>query len=174
MNRLRVTICLALILAGWATVFAQKNKVLAENFKIATIDGQIVELESFRGKVIMLAFWSTRCAICVAEIPKLNQLAENFQGKEVVFWALTVENPAVVEKFLKAKPFNFTILPNSFDAFAKYADRDRSGNLTMSFPAYFLINQNGEIEMKANGWNKIEAVHRQIDRLLQSAENKIE
>jgi peroxiredoxin len=159
---------LVLVLTFSAEVFSQKNKPLAENFSATTMDGQTLELESLKGKVVVLVFWSTRCAICAAEIPKLNQLTPKYQGKEVVFLALTTENPAVVKNFLKIKPFNFNILPDSFEVFVKYAEHDRSGSLNMSFPAYFVINQKGEIEMKANGRDKVEAISSQINRLLQS------
>ena len=48
----------------------------------------------------------------------------------------------------------------------KYADRDRAGNIAMGYPAYFLINQNGEIEMKDSGWDKTKKLDTQINRLL--------
>ena len=56
----------------------------------------------------------------------------------------------------------------------KYADRDRSGNIAMGYPAYFLVNQNGEIEMKTSGWDKTQKLDSQINRLLSSSQNKVE
>ena len=155
-------------------VFAQKSKPLAENFSAATLDGQTVELQSLKGKVVVMTFWSTRCAICAAEIPKLNQMAKSYQGKEVVFLGLTTDNPSIVETFLKSKPFDFNIIPSSFGVLLKYAERDRAGNLNMGFPAYFVINQTGEIELKASGWSKTDAVNSQITRLLQNETRKVE
>ena len=67
------------------------------------------------------------------------------------------------------KPFNFNIIPSSFGILLKYADRDREGNLNMGYPAYFLVNQAGEIEMKDSGWDKTEKLNTQINRLLASA-----
>lgn len=121
-----------------------------------------------------MTFWSTRCAICASEIPKLNQMAANYQGREVVFLGLTTDNPTLVESYVKNRPFNFSLMPGSFGVLLKYADRDRSGNLNMGFPAYFVINQQGEIELKASGWDKTNAVNTQINRLLITGQAKVE
>jgi peroxiredoxin len=174
MKSLRIFLCLALVLFFSALVYAQKNKQLAENFSGATMNGQTVELESLKGKVVLITFWSTRCPICESEIPKLNKMATNFKGKDVVFLGLTTDNPTKVESFLNIKPFNFDILPSSFGVLLKYADRDRSGNINMGYPAYFLVNQAGEIEMKDGGWDKTEKINSQINRLLSNMPSKSE
>jgi peroxiredoxin len=156
------------------SAFAQKSKPVAENFSATSIDGQTVELESLKGKIVLITFWTTRCAICDSEIPKLNQMASTYKGKDVVFLGLTTDNPTRVESFLKSKPFNFNIIPSSFGILLKYADKDNSGNLNVGFPAYYLINQNGEIELKVNGWDKTQKIDSQINRLLSSTSNKVE
>ncbi|MEP6900706.1 MAG: TlpA disulfide reductase family protein [Actinomycetota bacterium] len=168
MKLLRIFFCLALVLSFTAYAFGQKSKQLAENFSAATMAGQTVELESLKGKVVLITFWSTKCPICDSEIPKLNQIANSYKGKDVVFLGLTTDNPTKVESFLKMKPFNFDIIPSSFGVLLKYADRDRTGNINMGYPAYFLINQAGEIEMKDSGWDKTEKLDSQINRLLTS------
>ncbi|HQU81635.1 MAG TPA: TlpA disulfide reductase family protein [Pyrinomonadaceae bacterium] len=148
--------------------FAQNGKPLAQDFSAVTMNGDEIELGSLKGKVVLLTFWSTRCQICHAEIPKLNRLAAQYKGKNVVFLAPTMEAEAKVEAYTKNNPFDFEILPNSFGLVLKYADKDGSGNVNMGFPAYFLINQRGEIEQKAMGWDKINSITSQIDKLLNS------
>lgn len=170
----KVFLCLAFVLCLSFAALAQTGRQLAENFSAAALDGQTVELDSLKGKVVLMTFWNTRCPICDNEIPKLNQMASSYKGKDVVFLGLTTDNPTRVESFLKMKPFNFNIIPSSFGVLLKYADRDRSGNIAMGYPAYFLINQNGEIEMKASGWDKTQKLDLQINKLLTSGKNKAE
>lgn len=166
MKSLRILLCFAFILSFAALAFGQKSKTVAENFSAAAMDGQTVELNSLKGKVVLITFWSTKCPICESEIPKLNQMASNYKGKDVVFLGLTMDNPTKVESFLKMKPFNFNIIPSSFGVLLKYADRDSSGNMNMGYPAYFLVNQAGEIELKTSGWDKTEKLDSQIKNLL--------
>ena len=148
--------------------FAQTNKSLAQNFSAMSMNGEMVELNSLKGKVVILTFWSTRCQICHNEIPKLNRLAAQYKGKDVVFLGLTMENAAKVDAYLTNNPFNFEILPNSFGVVLKYADKDSKGNINMGFPAHYVVNQRGEIELRTSGFDKTETLNAQIARLLGS------
>ena len=100
------------------------------------------------------------------EIPNLNRVADRYRGKNVVFLAVTMENEAKIEPYIKRNPFNFTIMPNSFGVLLKYADKDRSGNLNMGFPAHFLIRRNGTIALRTEGWDKSAKLDTQISKLL--------
>ena len=138
----------------------------APDFAAQSIDGRTVNLKDLQGKVVVLTFWSTRCAICHNEIPKLNQVVERYKGKDVVFLALTMENEAKVNPYLRKNPFNYTILTNGFGVVLKYANMTRDGGINMGFPSYFLIDKQGTIGLKAQGWDKAQNVDSQISRLL--------
>lgn len=146
--------------------FGENNKLKAENFRAVSMDGEIVELAALKGKVVVMTFWTTRCPICAAEVPKLNRLAENFKNKNVVFLGLTTDNETKVTDYLRKKPFNFEIIPNSFGILLQYAEKDRGGNINIGYPAHFLINQNGEIELRTNGFDKTDSLESNINRLL--------
>lgn len=59
---------------------------------------------NLKGKVVVLEFWATWCGPCVQSIPHLNDLAEQFKNKPVVFISVTSENEEVVRLFLKNHP----------------------------------------------------------------------
>ena len=152
------------------TAFAQySNKPLAENFTATTLQGKPFSLEELRGKVVVLTFWSTRCPICSSEIPEYNQLAAKYAGKDVVFLGLSMENEAMIGNYTKKKPFNFTLVPNSLGIIMQYAVKDSKGGFNIGYPTYFVINQKGEIEMKASGRGKTGAIDSQISQLLSNA-----
>lgn len=165
---MRFILSLAFCLLLTFTAFGQSSKKPAEDFSATDISGQNYSLNDFKGKVVLMTFWSTRCAICQSEIPSLNRLTQKFDGKDVVFLALTMENEMKVTPFLKKNPFNFRITPNSFGVVLKYADRDRDGNLNFGFPAYYIIGQKGDIEYKGSGWDKTATIDSQISKLLSS------
>ncbi|MDQ6787098.1 MAG: TlpA family protein disulfide reductase [Acidobacteriota bacterium] len=151
------------------SAFAQSNKnykPLAENFIGTALDGSSFDLAALKGKVVLVTFWSTRCPICSSEIPKLNQMAASYKGRDVVFLGLTTDNENNVQKYIKKKPFDFNLLPNSFGTLLLYADKDHDGNVTLGYPAHFLINQKGEIEVKANGYDKTQLLDKKISQLL--------
>lgn len=157
---------LFLILVFSCVAFAQKNNPVAENFSAASMNGKTFELSNLKGKVVVISFWTTRCPICHEEIPKLNNLAAQYKNKDVVFLGLTTDNEAKVEAYVKKNPFDFNIIPNSFGILLKYAEKDRSGNIIMGYPAHFVINKQGEIELKTSGFDKTEKLNSEITRLL--------
>ena len=174
-NLVRILVCIGIFTAFTSFAQAQyKSKKVAEPFSATSLNGQNFDLGSLRGKVVVLTFWSTRCPICAAEIPNLNQLAENYKGKDVVFLGLTTEDPTRVNNYLKTKAFNFNILPNSFGVVLKYADKDGQGRINMPFPSFYVINQNGEIEMRTNGYDKTKVLTSNINRLLSNGQIKAE
>ena len=153
------------------SAFAQQSLrpgAAAPDFNGESLDGKIFNLSALQGKVVVLTFWSTRCEICHTEIPKLNQVVKRYKNKDVVFLALTMENQLKVEPYLRKNPFDFSILPNSFGVFLKYADMDKGGNINMGFPSYFLIDQRGSITLKSDGWDKASKLDSQIQRMLMS------
>jgi peroxiredoxin len=138
----------------------------AHNFTKTTINGEEIELEKLKGKVVVLTFWSTRCEICVAEMPKLNNLVSKYENQDVVFLGVTLNNQAMVEKFLKKKSFNFKIITNGFGVLLKYADRDSQDRLNMGYPAHFIIDQQGKVILKMIGFKKSEKIDQTVGKLL--------
>jgi len=165
--RLIYGIILTLMLA--AAAMAQQNLQIgqaAPDFAAQSMDGKPINLSQLQGKVVVLTFWSTKCAICHSEIPKLNQVVERYRDKDVVFLALTMESEAKVQPYLQKNPFNYTILTNGFGVVLKYANMSKDGSINMGFPSYFLINKQGAIQLRAEGWDKSQNLDAQISKLL--------
>ncbi len=165
---MKILIGLFLFLAFSTTSFGQQTRVKSkiENFSVTSLDGTTFDLAALKGKVVLLTFWSTKCPICHSEIPKLNKLAQEYRGRNVVFLGLTMEKSNIVEKYMKKTNFDFTIIPDSFGMVLKFGDKSGDGTISMNFPAHFLLNQNGEVEVKTNGFDKTDMLDSRISKLL--------
>lgn len=64
-------------------------------------DGKTVDIDTFRGKVVVLDYWATWCAPCKAEFPALDRLQGRFagQGLQVVPVSIDRGGRAAVDRF---------------------------------------------------------------------------
>ena len=53
-----------------------------------TPQGQAVDLTAYRGKVVMLLFWSTDCAVCLNTLPELRRNLAGWRGRDFVVIAV--------------------------------------------------------------------------------------
>ena len=62
---------------------AKASVVLPKNVQIRskTIDGPLFDLAQHKGKVVMVMFWATDCAVCRDKMPELRENAKGWAGK---------------------------------------------------------------------------------------------
>lgn len=170
---MRVLLKLLLLIAvlAYSAVAQSSVKVgsAAPVFSGASIDGGFYDLEQMRGKVVLLTFWSTKCEICRHEIPKLNEMLVRYADRNVEMLGLSMDNEDKLNNYLKGNPFRFHILADSFGVVLQYADRDKHGNIDMGFPAYFLIDADGTVVYRGNGWDQIPQITSRLDKMLAPA-----
>ena len=116
-------------------------------WKLVDIKGKQVQLSDYKGKVILLNYWATWCPPCIAEMPSLQKLYNDYQDK-MVFIFLTSDDKSKVNTFMDKKKFTLPVFYQASNAPSKLA--------TNSLPTTFLIDQNGKIlmeEIGASDWN---------------------
>jgi len=113
-------------------------------FDVVDVRGKHVSLEDFKGKTVLLDFWATWCPPCRADAPALDKLYQKYGGKELEIVGFTDENRAVVEKFLKAHPHDFsTVLTGENEVPRTY----EVGIL----PTYIVIQKDGTVSSAVDG-----------------------
>ena len=66
----------------------------------AGVDGEPVRIGSFRGKPLLLNFWATWCAPCVAEMPLLDAFGDRTSATGWQVLAIAVDSAEAVRQFL--------------------------------------------------------------------------
>lgn len=67
-----------------------------------TLEGQAVDLAQWRGKVVMLFYWNTGCAVCLEKMPELRANAAGWRAKPFVLVLVSTDRRrADVEAYLR-------------------------------------------------------------------------
>lgn len=73
----------------------------------------IKNISELKGKLIILDFWNTWCASCIAAFPKMDQLQKRFEGQVQIFLVNTTETEEVIRtRFKKIPALNKIQLPD--------------------------------------------------------------
>lgn len=63
---------------------ASRSALPASDFELRSLNGEKVRLSDFRGKVVLINFWTTWCTACISEMPELIALQKQHSQSLVV------------------------------------------------------------------------------------------
>ena len=109
------------------------------DFSLVTMDGKVVPFDEFKGKVVFMNFWATWCPPCIAEMPEIENLYEDYKDNEKFAFIMVNldEDVGKARSFLEKKDYTFPVyklvsgLPNVYES--------------QSIPTTFVISPEGNI-----------------------------
>lgn len=136
-------------------------KISSYNWQLTNLSDHLVNLNTFGNKVIIINFWATWCPPCVAEMPSLQKLYDQYKD-EVVFLYVANDQKDKVTNFLTDHHFSFPVF---FEL-----SPPPSELITHSIPTTFILSKEGKIVIEKRGtanWNS-EKIHTLLDKLIKS------
>jgi len=130
---------------------------------IPRLGGGVLDLTSFRDKVVLVNFWATWCPACRTELPILDQLAGNRRADLAVIAITTDRDRSVVAPFvkqLKLRHLTIGFDPGGLVARAGGSDGVGTPFALYGMPISFLLGVTGQVEGYITGeadWLSIEA-----------------
>ncbi|MEM1441628.1 MAG: TlpA disulfide reductase family protein, partial [Verrucomicrobiota bacterium] len=111
-------------------------------FAFTDLDGEEVDLAMMTDKVILIDFWATWCAPCIAVLPELKEVYSEYQdqGFEVIGVSLD-ENREELTSFLTENEIEW---PQYFDALGGENEIAQRFGIR-KIPATFLVGKGGRI-----------------------------
>ena len=120
---------------------------LAPDFELTDLDGNTLRFSDQQGKLVILTFWDSWSKACQQEVPQLNALVGEFnKNPAVIFWAISVEAPVSIKKFIKQNPFNFHHFHSGYHV-------KRLFNV-IGFPTHIVIDKFGKIRYNHIGYSE--------------------
>src|SRR3954470_6853388 len=113
--------------------------------ELADPDGKLHRLADYRGKTVLVNFWATWCAPCRAEMPSMERLRREMDGRPFVILAVNVgEGPRLAREFAEQLSLEFPIL---LDRQSRVARAWRVRLL----PASYIVGPDGTIRYSVLG-----------------------
>lgn len=117
------------------------------DWKLKDEAGHIFDFKQAKGKVVLINFWATWCPPCIAEMPSLQALYNDYQNR-VEFLFVTTDWYSEINAFLEKNKYTFKV----------YRSLNNESELfdVPTIPRTFLIDKEGNIiidESGAANWN---------------------
>ncbi|MDR2261343.1 MAG: TlpA family protein disulfide reductase [Azoarcus sp.] len=161
--KLRFLAVLAAAALAVAGLFVYTSKPLAPSVAFTTLQGERIDTVALRGKVVLVNFWATTCATCVAEMPMLIETHKKFaaRGLETVAVAMDYDPEVQVRAYAERNALPFRVALDADGAAARGFEGVR---LT---PTTFLIDRRGYIVHKYLGAPDFGALHELLEKLVE-------
>jgi len=117
----------------------------APAFSFTSKDGEYVSLEDLAGKTVLLDFWGSWCAPCVASTPGLIKLRRKFAGQPVVFLGIAQDQEEQWRGYLGRHNMDW---PQYLDASRRVL---RLFNVT-AYPTYVVLDGDGIVRARKSGY----------------------
>ena len=123
-----------------------EDGIKAIDFELKDQFGKIHQLSDYKGKIVYLTFWTTWCKNCVAELPILNQLYEEYGFNEDDVAILTIASPNVgregdeeyIKSFIEQNGYTLPVLMDDGGMIASYYG-------IQAIPTNFVIKPDGTV-----------------------------
>jgi thiol-disulfide isomerase/thioredoxin len=136
--------------------------IAAPQIEAQTIDGKPFTLAALKGKVVLVMFWSTGCAVCRDKMPELRNNYEGWVGKP--FEVVAISTDAQMQNLMEYERIISRIVPMKQRFVQIWAGapgyKDNLGKHA-SLPAAYLLGKDGKVveryvgRIPAEAWDKI-------------------
>jgi peroxiredoxin len=134
----------------------------APTFQLPTLDGEVIALEEYRGRVVLVNFWATWCPPCRIEMPGFQRVYEDRRDEGFVVLGISTDRTGEreVREFLAERGITFPVAM----ATARVV-QDFGG--VRALPTSFLIDRQGRIRQEIKGIFAEPALRMAVSHLLE-------
>ena len=117
------------------------------------------DLSEFRGKPVILEFFTTYCTACPAQIPELAKIKNEYDDQVVILSvAPSTESPAELEQYKENHNITWLLARDTVGLFDKYR--------ISGVPTIVILDQNGNVYFIHEGVTSSSVMSNKIDELL--------
>lgn len=130
---------------GWARlllVFVALTSVISS----ALADEPLIDLDEYKGQVVVIDFWASWCVPCRRSFPWLDQMQDKYREHGLVVIGVNMDTDlSAARAFLEEYPVTFRILYDTQGDLARRYD-------VMAMPSSYVVNRFGDIAVRHLGF----------------------
>ncbi|MFZ0394047.1 MAG: TlpA disulfide reductase family protein [Terracidiphilus sp.] len=133
---------------------------IAPPLVIKSIDGKLIDLAKYKGKVVLLDFWAVHCGGCRLEIPWYVQLDRKYHrdGLQLIGIDMFGESPLVIRPFMEKSHMTYPVAVGTGAIGERFKVQE--------MPLTLLIDRHGRIAYSHAGVVDKDSFERNIAALL--------
>lgn len=142
-------VCFGLIAGLWALQADAVDELrgLAPDFALPSISGPNERLSEHRGEVVLLSFWSSRCAACNAQLNRLRELQRTYGPAGLVILAVSVDDDLDhARAYAREHAGSYSLLIDTRKTVSRRYQVDR-------LPSVLLIDRAGMVRYRYHDYN---------------------
>ncbi len=162
-------------------VVAASGEAPKKYLELTTVNGKKIhvrgtqnglEFKEFKGKIVFLEFFGTKCPPCLMSIPHYINLKNKYKDKlEILAIEVQATPASYLKEFVKEKGINYYVVPYyNASAFVDYIAKRAQWN--GSIPFLIILNQKGEVVVMQIGLLGEKTLERVVDKLLAASTKK--
>jgi len=143
-RKISFTVCTFLIATSFVMTFNVKANETAKSWQLNTQNGDVISLEQYKNKPIILHFWATWCPYCKKIQPSLVALQKKYQseGVELISISFNEDEGALPQDEINRRGYTFLTAVMGEDVAKLYG--------VQGTPTTFFINRRNEIIWKTS------------------------
>ena len=166
LRRVRTAIVITLALAvASADAIPRKHALLnnpAPTFRRTSLDNQLVDLATLRGRVVLLNFWATWCAACAVEMPRFVEWQQKYVADGLSIIGVSMDDDSsTVKVFLARRRLNYPVVMGDEELGLQYGG-------VLGLPVTYLIDRTGIIRGRYQAGTSLDALERAVLRALRN------
>lgn len=138
------------------------------DFQGEDVDGKLIKLSDYKGKVVLLNFWGTWCGPCQQLMPhEIKKVTVEYKNRPFAMIGVAMDNAAALKEFLAVRPLPWANIVDRTGVIAKVWNVD-------VVPSFLLIDHHGTIRGRwfSGVTRDAEEVWKEVESLVQQAEVK--
>lgn len=118
----------------------------APEIRAVDLDGKMISLADYKGKVLMLYFWADFCPACKKEFPATQAYYDTLKGVDFEILAINVAQKRQISADFRAE------YKATFPMIADLGSEISGAYGVKNLPVVYFISPEGKIIRKFNGW----------------------